>query len=381
MRKLGSLLCLSLAIASVDRLQPSSPATRVGTPDLSIGGEDETRDAYIFQTIAGLAFDPSGRIVTVDIMDNTARLYKSDGSLAYAIGRKGSGPGEYKTPLDAAFSADGRLWIKDDDNKRFNSYTLGPDRATPGPAVRADYVNAMYRVQPVAFDKASHIIAIGSLRNDITGEYRMARFVFDLAGTIVHVDTIAEPPADSLGDYKVRKDIPGGSSTYYYYQPYGSAFLVGQSLTGSFVRAVSSRYDVAWRGPDGKLLRTIRRDIEGPTLSAAEKKKGQASIDAFVKNTGISASQLPHGLPDRKARLRHIAFDQLGRLWIEQSTADGAPREADLYDAAGKWTAIMRWPRDIEILEVGMVAAMGNRVLGVGTDSLGVERVVRLVFK
>ena len=71
----------------------------------------------------------------------------------------------------------------------------------------------------------------------------------------------------------------------------------------------------------------------------------------------------------------------MGRLWVERSVADSAPREADVYGENGLLEAIMRWPREVDLLGLQLVATSGAFALGLATDSLGVERVARLRFR
>lgn len=387
MRSFTWVATFTLLLAATDRAastrQPAIPL-RIGIPDLTIGGEDASGDQYIFQTVSGLAFDANGRLVVTDLKENAIRVYQPSGVFAFQVGRKGAGPGEYVNPIGAAFSADGLLWTQDEANQRFNSYSLGAAAAANKSTMHYDFQRAGYRFQPIAFDGSGRLIALGSFRDEATGERHPGRFTIDRTGRVVRADTIAEPPGDSLSDRAITSKRGEGAGaivvTSFYSPIYGPAFLFVQSPNGSTARTITSRYDIAWRGPDGKLLRTIRKEVQGPVLSARERKLEQERIDNFVQRAKASTAQVP-GVPDRKVPIGRIAFDQLGRLWVERFVADGTPREADLYDASGTQIAVMRWPRDVTILDFGLVAAQATRVLGVGTDSLGTERVVRLTFK
>jgi hypothetical protein len=145
---------------------------------------------------------------------------------------------------------------------------------------------------------------------------------------------------------------------------------------------VTGRYDVEWRDADGKVLRHLRRDVTGPALSARERKEGQATIDAFLARSKLKASELRHGLPDRKAPIMGLAFDQLGRLWVHRSVPDGSPREADLYDATGKWVAIVQWPASVNPAGARLIGAFGDRVLDTVRDTTtDVRWVVRMTMK
>jgi hypothetical protein len=388
MRALVLVATTTFALAAADgivsRGQPSIPV-RVGTPDLTIGGEDESRDQYIFQAISGLAFDPAGRMIVTDLKENAVRVFQTNGTFAFQAGRRGAGPGEYSEPIGAAFSRDGLLWVQDESNRRFNAYTLGATSATPTLSVRYDFDRPMVnRLQPMAFDESGRITGIGSIIGATPADRRGARFTLDRSGGGVRVDTIRPAPADSLGDLQITSQHSEGgktsTTTHYYFPVFGPEFVFTQSSTGATARAITSRYDIALSDSRGKLLRTIRRDVVGPPLSAREKKVAQDRIDSFVSMTKSSPSQLP-GVPQRKVPIQGMAFDQMNRLWVERSVPDGAPREADLYDATGNQIAVMRWPANVRLLGVPTVAVHASHALGVGTDSLGTQRVVRLQFK
>ncbi|HEY4647154.1 MAG TPA: 6-bladed beta-propeller [Steroidobacteraceae bacterium] len=358
------------------------PPGRTAAVDLTIGGI-EAREDYSFVAISGLAFAPDGRIIVTDLRDHVVRMYENSGAFVYSIGRQGAGPGEFTFPIAATIDHEGLLWVRDDGNRRFNAYELGPTRATFQTSVRYDHAPGVNRVEPIGFDGDGRIVSIGA----IYGPGRTSKpacFHIGRDGKVVRVDTIRTPAADSIGDRSVltRATTPGVSvpSTVYYYQPFGPTFLVAHSLNGEWARVVTSRYDVEWFSWDARRLRAIRQSAEGPPLSDAERERGQKSIDEFLARARVPASSIP-GLPRRKTPVLRIAFDSDGNLWVERSVRDGEPREADVYDREGRRLAAVRWPREVDLLGRQLVATSGSHVLGVASDSLGVQRVVRLRWR
>ncbi len=63
-----------------------------------------------------------------------------------------------------------------------------------------------------------------------------------------------------------------------------------------------------------------------------------------------------------------------------RSTEDGRSREADVYDANGRFIAIAEWPRILDLLS-GYPAIRGRVVHAVVTDASDLERIVRLQFR
>lgn len=364
------------AMASV----PQDAPRRVATIDLTIGGDDD-REEYSFVSISGLAFAPDGRVIVTDLRDHVVKVYDGAGQFAYSIGRRGAGPGEFNSPMGAAIDRDGLLWIRDDNNRRYNAYRLGPARATPETMVRFSHGPGVDRIAPVILDEKGQLVSIGGVHEAVGQPASHARFILARDGAIVRADTI-RPPSDSLAERSVTRAGSGHVlyTTQYYYQPFGPGFRVAHSPTGEYARVVTSRYDIEWLGPDGRRLRTVRRTVEGPPLSDAERKRGQEYVDDFQKRAGAGTPAVP-GVPRQKTPVSRLAFDTDGNLWVERSVRDGDPRVADVYGRDGAQLTSVQWPPNVDLLGRFLVATSGPHALGVATDSLGNQNVVRLKWR
>lgn len=371
-----------VAIAGLGTLAgvAQDPARRVATIDLSIGGDDD-REEYSFVSISGLAFAPDGRIIVTDRRDDAVKVFDSSGQFAYSIGRRGSGPGEFRSPMGAAFDRDGSLWIRDDNNKRYNAYRPGPTRATYQAMVRFSHGPGVDRIAPVVLDESGRLVSISAVHEVVGRPASHARFILARDGSVTRADTIRPPATDSIGERSLTRPTPeGGYSTWYYYQPFGPAFRVAHSPTGEYARVVTSRYDIEWFGPDRRSLRTIRRTVEGPPLSDAERRRGQDYIDDFRKRAGGGGPDVP-GVPRLKPPVSRIAFDTDGNLWVERHVRDGDPHEAEVYGRDGRPLTTVQWPKEVDLLGRFLIPTSGTHALGVATDSLGMQRVVRLKWR
>ena len=193
-------------------------------------------------------------------------------------------------------------------------------------------------------------------------------------GKVLRTTSTRMPPDDSLA-MKVLELKEGDRQVLrYFYPPYPPAALFALSRTGEFALAISSRYSVSRHAPDGVTLHVIRNDAERPALSAAERARAQQDVKRM---SDISGGKAAFDVPARKQPLRSIQFDTAGRLSVERSVADGAEREADIYDQAGKLVESRRWPANVSFAN----GFLGTDVaVGVRTDSLGVQQVVRVRF-
>jgi hypothetical protein len=75
-----------------------------------------------------------------------------------------------------------------------------------------------------------------------------------------------------------------------------------------------------------------------------------------------------------------LRWTEEGELWIERSVADGQPREADVYDANGRFIAIAEWPHHVDLIHEFSVIR-GRIAHSVTTDANDLESVVRLRFR
>jgi hypothetical protein len=71
-------------------------------------------------------------------------------------------------------------------------------------------------------------------------------------------------------------------------------------------------------------------------------------------------------------------FDQESRLWILLSVPDGEPAHALVHGLDGQLLGERTWPSEVDLGFPAWIEE--DHALGIATDSLGVQRVVRLRF-
>jgi sugar lactone lactonase YvrE len=380
--RLTDTVVLILAVVSCraeDSSREPDADHRQGIVELALG-ESDGPEEYTFARVSGLVADRRGRIYVADFSAHSVRVFDPGGRFLYRIGRKGQGPGEFSGPCCLALRDDDRtLWVRDGGNARYTSFTLGDTGAVYRSAIRMAHGD-VNRFAPLGFDASGNLIDVGALPSSAApgsrGTSRVGRFHVDSTGRVVGVDTVPEPPPDSAPVHVVRRTTGRGSVTLFFlYQPFGAFPLTAHSSAGEFAHAVSSRYSVAWRAPDGRLLRTLERGVEGPLLSQAERARGEEEIAQDLRRLSLGRGELPFDVPARKPPLRSLFFDQDGRLWLQHSVPDGAPPSADVYAADGRLLYRATWPR---LTDLSNGAARGDVVYGVQRDSLDTPRIVRI---
>lgn len=302
-------------------------------------------------------------------------MFDSEGAFVRTIGRKGQGPGELKSPCCLALGPGGRLWVRDGGNRRYQSYDLGVDPPKPVSTTRMVHFDGTF-FAPLTFSPDGLLVDVGHYAEG-GAELALWRFQVDSAGTVQTRVEISEPEPTELGT--VVKDVPvsGGMSHYYFPQPYGASSLVAHGPSGLWATAVSSDYVVSLHRGDMPEEVIRGPSHEGPVLSAAEHSKAGERIAGYVKRGGGTARDYPP-IPERKARLAALYFDAGGRLWVELSVEEGSAHQADVYDSGGHLIERREWPAEVSLRFPAWVGE--GHALGVSTDSLGVQRVVRVRF-
>ena len=376
------ILLSALTVSGCERSDGAGEATddpsaaREGVIDLTIR-EVEGRDEYTFGQVSGVVADRAGRVYVADASANDVRVFGPDGRFAYRIGRAGQGPGEFDGPCCLALRDDDRtLWVRDGGNARYMAFTVDDSGATYRRSLRMAHTD-VNRWATLSFDAAGNLIDVGSVTRAADAVSRtpgVARYHLDSAARVVSVDTIPGPPEDSVPVHLVQRTVGQSRTTAFVYQPYGPSALVAHSPTGGWVRGVSSRYSLAWHGADGRVVRTIERAVDAPTLTAGERAIAEESIARDMKRTGLARGEFPFDIPDRKQPLRSLTFDQDGRLWVQLSVAEGAASRADVYGPDGTLLYEVTWPRRTELTG----ASTGDLVHAVQRDSLDTPSIVRM---
>jgi hypothetical protein len=355
----------------------AGPADTVrGVVALAIG-ELEGADEYVFGRVSGVAMDSLDRIYVADGQVGTIRAYDPEGRFLFRVARKGSGPAEVVGPCCLAWDGDGRLWVRDGGNGRYEAYRLGADGATYERELRMQHSDANFWA-PLTFDMRGRLVDVGHVTGDAPGSSQLARFYIAPDGTAAGPERIAEPSPDSVAVRAVQRKTANGFATLYIYQPFGSYGLAAHGPGGSWATAASGYYVIRWTLPNGT-ARTVSRDWLGPELSDADVTWANENLAQTAKWVGTAAARLPFGVPERKAPLRQLWFDRLGRLWVQLTPASGDSESvADVYDTAGTFVQVARWPKAID-LSLGYVT--DSVALGVSRDSLGVQRVALMQWR
>jgi len=370
---LGLTLLLFTACQSEEPTadEDERPAPTEATIDLEIG-EADGEEAFLFGQIAGVAADDEGRIVVVDWQANTVRAFDQDGAFLYTVATLGEGPGDVNRPCCPAIGPEGHLWVRDDQNRRYQQFRLADDGATPGRSVTMEHTMFGLRAA-TTFDADGHVIDVGTAPPDGTSHFVRTRFHRTADGETVHEVALPQAPIERLGIVEVEQN--GGTARYSL--PGGAQEHDAHAPNGDFAYMVSDRYEVVRFNAAGDTLHVIARTPERLARTEDEQSELRQTLRQMAERFDIPLRQMEQKVPDTKLPLRSIFFDQHNRLWVQRTTAEGAPSEADVYAHDGTLNQVVQWQADIQLSQ-GHITE--DTAYGVRTGADTFPQVVRLRY-
>lgn len=374
MRSWPIALCLTVGCQSGPAASSVPVPRTVARVTLQIGQVDgEGPD--VFGRIGGLLADADGRIIVADYQASEVRVFTADGEHSFSFGREGSGPGEMAEPCCMAFSPDGHLWLRDGGNHRYSGYRLRDTTAEFVEQREMAHADANYWAQ-LSFGSDGTLIDVGH-RVAVDGEFQLARLFLTPDGREVPPEVAPTPAPSEIGLHSMKRETEGGQFWSFVSQPFGPRQVVAHGPNGVWAHGISSDYAISLITSSSTI--EVARPGAGPTLSQREREAAAQAFERQLQGTGSRISDLPFGIPVHKPAVRSLFFDSTGHLWVERSVPDGESRVADVWSLNGELVGEVEWPADVSLGLPGWVGH--NSALGIRTDALGVQYVVRIEFE
>ena len=378
LRPLDCAILAALLVALAGCGDPDGSASDAGTLDISVRearvlleiGSLDGPTEEVFGRVGGLAEDDAGRIYVADLQSDEVRAFDgADGTYLFRVARQGEGPGEVGTPCCLTFGPNGELWVRDIDNARYQAFEIGDVGVVDSRALRMASRSPGY-FAPISFVGDSLVdVGMGS-------DPELYRFVVPADGGEPRAQLVPEPGASELGAEVIDTEVNGNRARFFFWPPHGPRYLSAHGPDGFWADARSSSFRVWLRTPSGDSLLIERPGLEGPPLSTDEREAAAARISRDRARAGAEASRIDWSVPERKQVLAQLLFDQSGRLWVQRSVREGADQQADVFSRDGQYLETRTWPWAVQL---GVSAWAGEQTaLGIATDSLGVQKVVKL---
>jgi hypothetical protein len=369
----GMLACL--AVPACRRAQQDSSGDGANTvrgtwkagqewrlvPEVRIGSVDGD-EAYTFSMVVGLVLDDLNRVWVADYQEQNIRVFDSRGAHVRTIGRKGSGPGEFRSVSGMVRMPDGNVVVLDFGNFRFSVFD------TAGALVATHPRKTMISTAPWPgrFDSRGRLYDIAKMRPESSGEDALVRF----DSTFQPVDTFPLPGFEEQ-TFEIsrtqgtnrdvsRVNVPFAASQIWSIDPQGHVWI-----------AVTDRYRVERHSFEGTADRVIEREFTPLPVTAADRRRVLGYNEDFIKKGGkIDVSRIP----DTQPALHSFYFDDAGRLWVQPNRPAGEPPVLDVFEPTGRYLGQVQAPPRFAVGPGPVVR--GDRMVAVTTDEEGVPTVV-----
>ncbi len=318
-----------------------------------------------FGVISAVATDMLGRFYVLDGMSQDLYVFDANGDYAGNLGRRGSGPGEFRAAVDVAVSPDSIVWVTD---------------AVAGRHVLFDLDGNFVRTVPRRYRSDSYV---GDRPFTVDGDHVdwMLRFpnetafassdVIEIFPVIVGVGTDADtmPPIRFWPDLV---DIGNERRPAVFFSP---APVIAVDGRGSIWFSDSREYRILGRSLAGDTTVVLSLREEAALVSDEDRREleklasGRSSMQRYIDV-----------LPERKPIIVGVFPDGAGHVLVIPETTTVRRGEAiDLFRETGEYLGRMMVPDPVNlgITRVVMHATEGFLYIG-GLDEAGAPVLIRL---
>lgn len=398
----GRLACIATGLLALLVCSSSIPAQQVVTlpaedrllePTLEsvyeVGGLQDAEPWEEFQSLEDAAFDADGRLYLVDGGGTAVVAVDGEGRLLHRLGGPGDGPGEYRSPGGVAVLRDGRVAVWDRRKRAF--LLFGPEGGhldEVRPDLEAGVPDAPLAVDPDGriLALAAHFVAGRLGRAYLTGPgIERARGSLPLLRIPVENDAPAEAVASA------RMPVAEGSPPFPVVRVFEPLPSWGPLGRGRIALVHSEAYRVEILRPDGSLERALERPLEARPTTAADREAfrrlGEADPPRVLGSGG--GRDAPRAEPPDPwfnpvvPPVLEITADGDDRIWVLRRDPDDPtrPGPVDLLSAEGRYLGTLP-RRTLEALGDGLPDAFGPDglvvFLATGPLDVPVARVRRL---
>ena len=315
-----------------------------------------------FGSVRSVLLDARGFLYVLDPSNVQLSAYDETGAFRQSLGRRGAGPGEYRSPYSIAGLGDS-IAVFDPSLSRIS--LLGPDgawlREWPTPHNTGPQTVRLYRTPPASFWAYATIFRRGGLER-----------VFVRYESSGPTDTLPIPHSSVSAGTAITCNSPDRSFSFYP-QPFGATPIAVPTPGGERAVAVSTAYRISFLGRTGDTLRALERDVLPARLSNADWALATAEWQSFrSKLPGAHCTKDGFERPAVRPLLGMIFFDDRQQMWVEVFTEGG--QQYDVYDSAGTLLGTVNGLPATSGIEPSVAV---GRIALVVPDSLG-EQVVHV---
>jgi hypothetical protein len=278
--------------------------------------------ATSFSMVHSLGVTDDGHVLVFDQGGPVLRRYAPDGALVRAIGRKGSGPGEYDRVNGVTVRSDGHVVLWDGaGNSRLNVYAPSDSFVTQWTSPISGFNTSNQSLTALRDNRVAvrAYVRDSTLTREALG--RTAWFVYAADGAMT--DTIVQPDLGDASVMLIARSANGSSSRPVPYQPRPVSAL---HPDGSIVWSPGSPYVVHTQS-DGRPLR-IERTVTATPVSDEERSQLREQVIWGMRMTDPAWTWDGPEIANTKPALQDVAVTLDGQYLVRVSTPS-EPYEPD----------------------------------------------------
>lgn len=329
---------------------------------------------------------PHREIVVPFQQDMQVRVYDSTARLIKSIGRRGSGPGEFRDFFRLGWVRD-TLWVYDAGQRRITFF--GPDldlaRTTvlseqlrqptdgPNPNVIADFAPSAVRADGSI---VGQVLVVSGREPDGWLKYQYFAAVVSPGGNVTRriaqipstaVTTPVRVPTDGTGRFAFAT-VPFATDAMYAFATSGDRFAIATTERDDRMLSV-----VAVAASGDTVLR-VRQPYRPRRVSAREADSAVMAATRSTRNPPAVTDQLRRlvraAMPSTHPPVRSVIVARDHRVWVRLSSG-GATDTTMVFDATGRAMASVVLPSNVELVE-----ADRDRVWALELDDDGLGSIV-----
>lgn len=314
----------------------------------------------LFQQVTGLDVDSRGRVYVGDWFAARVAVLDSAGGLIGTMGRKGLGPGEFRSIRGVQVLPGDSLLVWDPNAARASVFA--PGQARPAYVVNAREGGVPFHLHRTRANDAFLAMYRPAFRSDDTARPLERLRVLGLD---------ARPRGEPIRAYAARGflRVGGGNNFAVTPDPFGRE--------GLYALGAGDRVHYLWS--DSLAVETLDlagRRTGGFSVRYRPPRVQPADVEAALEGmppdmVRVFRPALQDSLPERWPAARAILADAEGRLWIGLHTPAGEPREWAVFTESGRYLSSVFLPRAAELH-----AVRGDRLYTVQKDADDVPHVV-----
>lgn len=355
-------------------------------PDLTIGSPDALD--YSLTWVSDIAVGHNGTIYLLQPREQLIRVFSSGGEFIRVIGRRGEGPGEFRSPRHMGWKGD-TLWVRDTGLRRTSLF--GPEGefitslSVLVPPVGERYIASVPRAlledgsfvaeaaTPAQFIAQGIVSELPLVRLN-----RMGRITDTLAwhSTRHRVLAIGDPARRSgrfympqpLGDAPLWAVGPDGSSLVVVERPATRRPDEGYFRITRLNAAADTIFSRRYRYRPEEVTRNFVNSLEAEIAGYFAESRARASSEAVARKWVREALHVPKFLPP----ITDVVVGRDGTIWLRREDLRRSTVAWNVLDEGGTIVATLNAPRNLDIHQ-----AQDGLIWGVEQDNFDIPYVIR----